>query len=422
MMRRIFSCVVLVMMAGLALLSAGCGGQAERSTRITVVGWNTLADNFREQAEAFERQHPDIKVDVQTVDSDYTRIMPRLSAGTDLPDVMVFQNRDFPTFLNQKADAFLDVTSDFKGSKDHFVPASWDAVTKDGKIYGVPTDMGPAALFYRADLFEKAGIDADKIETWDDLIEAGKKLSAATNGETAMLGTAEDTDFFDQLLNQAGGHYTSQDDKTIVLNSAEGKKATMLMQRMVQEGTLKNVQSWDGRLLAMKRDQIAAVPYGVWFAGTISSELPEQKGKWKVIPLPAMDKGGTRAANSGGSVAVVASNSRHKEAAVAFLKFCEDTEEGETIALKHGLFPAYTPIYSSTEFQKENAYFGTAIYPLFAQIATEIQPLHRGPVSLESGKATKELIQHVLSGANVDQALAEAAQAIAQATGLKAEK
>ena len=206
----------------LAVFGADCGKQAERSTRITVVGWNTAADTFREQAAAFEKVHPDIKVDVQTVDSSYTRIMPRLTAGTDLPDVMVVQNRDFPTFLNQNTDAFLDITSEFKESRDHFVPASWDAVTKDGKIYGVPTDMGPAALFYRADLFEKAGIKAEDIQTWDDLIAAGKKLSAATHGETAMLGTAEDTDLYDQLLNQAGGHYVSQDDKTIVLNLAEG--------------------------------------------------------------------------------------------------------------------------------------------------------------------------------------------------------
>ncbi|WP_187620242.1 ABC transporter substrate-binding protein [Selenomonas ruminis] len=410
----------LVMVCLLAVGAAGCGKQAERSTRITVVGWNTAADTFREQAAAFEKLHPDIKVDVQTVDSKYTRIMPRLTAGTDLPDVMVVQNRDFPTFLNQNTDAFLDITSEFKESRERFVPASWDAVTKDGKIYGVPTDMGPAALFYRADLFEKAGIKAEEIQTWDDLIAAGKKLSAATNGETVMLGTAEDTDLYDQLLNQAGGHYVSQDDKTIVLNSAEGQKAAELMQRMVKEGVLKNIGDWDGRLLAMKRSQIAAVPYGVWFAGNISSSLPDQKGKWKIMPLPAMEKGGVRAANAGGSVAVIAANSTNKEAAIEFLKFCEATDEGEAIALKHGLFPAYMPIYKSQEFQKADEYFGFAIYTMFAQIAEEIKPLHRGPISLESGKATKELMQDILAGKDVKASLDAAVKEIAEATGLKA--
>lgn len=53
------------------------------------------------------------------------------------------------------------------------------------------------------------------------------------------------------------------------------------MQRMVKEGVLKNVGDWDGRLMAMKRSQIAAVPYGGWFAGNISSSLPDQKENGK---------------------------------------------------------------------------------------------------------------------------------------------
>lgn len=413
---------VLVAIAVLTLAIAGCGQQKDRQARLTVVGWNTAADTLREQAAAYEKLHPDVKIDVQTVDDKYTRFMPSLTAGTDTPDIMVLQNRDFSTFLKRYPDAFADLTSAFKGSHDHFVPASWDAVTHDGKIYGVPTDMGPAALFYRADLFEKAGIDPDSIATWDDLTAAGKKLTAATNGETSMIGTAEDTDFFDLLLNQAGGSYVSDDDKTIILNSAEGQKAAELFVRLKNEGTMRNVGDWDGRLMAMKRDQIAAVPYGVWFAGNISSSLPDQKGKWKIMPLPALEPGGVRAANSGGSVLAIAKGSRHVDLAIDFVKFCEDTDEGEAIALKHGLFPAYMPIYQSQEFQKSDDYFGSAIYPMFAEIAQNIQPLHRGPITLDSGKATRELIQALLQGGDLKQALNNCVEEIAAATGLAAGK
>lgn len=348
--------------------------------------------------------------------------MPRLTAGTDMPDVVVVQNRDFSTFLNRYPDGFLDLTDDYKGSKDHFVPASWDAVMKDGKIYAVPTDMGPSALFYRKDLFEKAGIDPASIETWDDLIAAGKKLQAATNGETQMLGTAHDTDLFDLLLNQVGGRYVTDDDKTVAIQDENGQKAATLFEKLIKEGTMRDVSDWDGRFVAMKRDQIAAVPYGVWFAGNISSTLPDQKGKWAIMKLPAVEKGGVRAANSGGSVIAIAKNTKHADAARAFVKFCEDTDEGEAIALKHGLFPAYTPIYQSSEFQKPDAYFGGPIYPMFAEIAKEIQPLHRGPITLDSGKATREFIEALLKGDDPQTALTTCAKAIAEATGLSAGK
>lgn len=406
-------------LAMLALLAAGCGGtKAERNVRITVVGWNVAADTFSEQAEAFEKLHPDIKVDIRYVDDKYTAFMPRLAAGTELPDIMLMQNRDFSTFLKNYPDSFLDITSEMDKCKDKFVPASWEAVTKDGKIYGMPTDMGPAVMFYRADLFEQAGIDASKIETWDDLIAAGKKLTAATNGETSMLGLLPDTEFFDLLLNQAGGNYVSTDDKNVVVNDEKGQQAMALLQKMLNEGTMRKTGGWDDRTLMLKRGQIAAVPTGCWFAGTISGSLPDQKGKWKVMALPAIEKGGVRAGNSGGSIVAIAKNSNHPEAAVAFLDFALNSQEGEEIQLAHGLFPAWSPIYETEAFKQVDPYFGEALYPFFAKVAAEIQPMHRGPITLDCVSVTNGLMAAVMDGKDVKAALDEAAKNISEITGI----
>lgn len=419
--KRILQLVCLLTALAALVIMSGCGGnKAERNTRITVIGWNVAADTFREQADAFEKLHPDIKVDVRYVDNNYTTIMARLAAGTDLPDVMLIQNRDFSTFLKNNPDSFLDITSDVADCKDKFVPASWEAVTKDGKIYGMPTDMGPAALFYRADLFEKAGINPAEIETYDDLIAAGKKLTAATNGETSMMGLTPDTEMFDIIFNQLGGNYVSADDKDVIVNDEKGNQAMALIQRMLKEGTIRTTAGWDDRILALKRSQIAAVPIGVWFAGTISSSLPDQKGNWKVMPLPAVEKGGLRAANSGGSIVAIAKNSAHPEAAKAYIDFCLNTQEGEEIQLAHGLFPAWTPIYETDVFKQVDPYFGEALYPNFAKIAGDTLPLHRGPITLDSLKVTNDLIQAIIEGKDVAASLNEAAQGIAEATGLSA--
>lgn len=39
----------------------------------------------------------------------------------------------------------------------------------------MPWGIAPTVLFYREDLFQKAGIDVNSIVTWEDFIEAGKK-------------------------------------------------------------------------------------------------------------------------------------------------------------------------------------------------------------------------------------------------------
>ena len=52
----------------------------------------------------------------------------------------------------------------------------------------MPWDSGPVVLYYRRDMFEKAGVDPASIETWDDFVEAGKKVVAA-NGEGVREST-----------------------------------------------------------------------------------------------------------------------------------------------------------------------------------------------------------------------------------------
>ena len=47
----------------------------------------------------------------------------------------------------------------------------------DGDMYGIPVDLGPGVMYYRTDVFEKAGINVeDAIKDWDSYIAAGEKL------------------------------------------------------------------------------------------------------------------------------------------------------------------------------------------------------------------------------------------------------
>ena len=63
-------------------------------------------------------------------------------------------------------------------SSDDFLPVKMGEVTINDKIVGFPWDAGPVAVFYRTDYFEQAGVNAEDIQTWDDFIEAGKKIEA----------------------------------------------------------------------------------------------------------------------------------------------------------------------------------------------------------------------------------------------------
>lgn len=58
-------------------------------------------------------------------------------------------------------------------------PAALAAFTDQGKVWGAPHQVALMNIYYNKPLLRKAGVDADQIKTWDDLLAAVKALRAA---------------------------------------------------------------------------------------------------------------------------------------------------------------------------------------------------------------------------------------------------
>lgn len=65
---------------------------------------------------------------------------------------------------------FVDLTERIhrEGLYDEMNEPSFSPWSSRGHIFGLPHDVHPMMLVYRADIVEAAGIDVSKIETWDD--------------------------------------------------------------------------------------------------------------------------------------------------------------------------------------------------------------------------------------------------------------
>ena len=86
--------------------------------------------------------------------------------------------------LFTSSDRFYDLYE--LGAKEiepDFLDWKWKlGVTPEGAMIALPIDTGPTALYYRADLFEEAGLPTEpedvheQLGTWDQYFEAGQKL------------------------------------------------------------------------------------------------------------------------------------------------------------------------------------------------------------------------------------------------------
>jgi lactose/L-arabinose transport system substrate-binding protein len=381
--------------------SATSSSAAKLSGSITLAAWNDAATAMSAEAKAFMEKNPGTTVTIQKVDSNYTKLYSQLAANSGVPDVVQLQNRDLQSFKNKYPDAWMDVTEIVKSEESNFDSVVLPLVKVDNKYYAVPWDVGPNALYYRKDIFQKAGVDVNSIKTYDDYIEAGKKILKSTGGKTKLLGFdysgSSSDDTIMMLLNQLGGQYYDSSNK-VKLDSKEMVQAMTLLKKMKDAGITVNLANeWNDRITATESSQIASIPYAVWYAGTLESSNADQKGKWAIAPLPAFTAGGNTQANLGGSVLAISSQTKNADLAKAFVKFALMTSEGNKINLEAGkLFTSYKPSYKDAEYQAKDEYFGgVSVGQVFSKYSATIPNITFGPYFTDVNNALKTAVGQV---------------------------
>ncbi len=401
---------------------AAVTGNANLKGDITVWGWNVAAKSLQANIEGFNKLYPNVKVTVPDIGrlDVYDKLTTGLAAGgSGLPDVVQVESERMDVYTSKFPEGFADLTDRASKYESSFDPSKWAQSKSKGKIRSIPWDSGPTGIFYRADMFEKAAVDASKIETWDDWIEAGKKVQAANPGvKFAAIDFTKDDALFRMLLNQQGAYYFTQDGK-INFNSPEAVKAMTIIKKMNDAGLLTNVQGWDGVVGAMKNGQAATQLFGVWWSGTIQDSSPESKGKWDVIQMPALDKGGNRSANLGGSTLAIPKTTKNLDAAWAFVEYCLATKEGQnTMLKKFGIWPSYIPAYDDPFYSAPQAFFNNKpIWQLFAKEIPQIKPAYYTKDYDQALNAGNNAQADVLNGMDPAKALEKAANDLKNQTG-----
>ncbi len=354
----------------------------EKNVKITVMAWNDAADALTAVVPGFEAKHPGVKVEIIKASETETKLTASFTAGAGAPDIAAFKQSNIKGFFSKFEKSFVPldeyITKD-ANLKSEFPKWLWDVSTSNGKTLAFPWDIGPSALYYRTDIFAEAGVDINSIKTYDDYIEAGKKIKEKTGGKTTLLSTNfGGLDWrAEQFLRQQGGQFFSENGE-IAINSPEMENVLKLHKKFMESGVAVDDRGdWGQGITLFSNSKIATVMLPVWYAGTIMHSAPDQSGKWAIAKLPAFTDGGSRASNQGGSLLTITKQSKNPDVAYEFIKYALASEEGNTVMLKYGLFPSWTPFYSNEAFNSKWEYFGgEQIYKVFGEVAEEVKPLN----------------------------------------------
>ena len=122
----------------------------------------------------------DVKVELQLVPAqEYiggSKLQTAFAAGQG-PDIFIISPADFLRYYN--GGVLVDLTPYMEdAAKKDFFPNVMETRIVDEKIYGVPFDVVPLAMFYSLKAFEEAGLsESDIPKTWDQFLEIAHKLT-----------------------------------------------------------------------------------------------------------------------------------------------------------------------------------------------------------------------------------------------------
>ena len=329
----------------------------EAGGEITYWSWTPSAEA---QVAAFQAKYPNVKVNLVnagTNTEEYTKLQNAIKAGSGAPDVVQIEYYAFPQFA--LSDSLLDLAPyGFGDLESAYASGPWGAVDFDGKIYGLPQDSGPMALFYNKTVFDQYGITAPK--TWDEYYAAAQKLHAADPTKYITADTG-DSGFTTSMIWQAGGTPFKADgtNVTIDLQDAGSKKFAENWNRLIEGGLLSSTPSWsDEWFKGLGDGSIASLVIGAWMPGVLESSVKDGAGNWAVAPIPTYDGTPATAENGGGGQAVT-KQSKNPALAAGFLKWLNNDEESLQIFAESGGFPSTTAQLSDPAFvDKKSDYFG----------------------------------------------------------------
>lgn len=394
---------------------------------LTIWSWNTAAEGLRSTLEGFNKQYPDIKVTVEDLGNQqvFDKTLAACAAGGDgMPDIVSVENFEAELFWNRFPDCFanlkeLGYTPEIQAKFPEFKRTELEV----GDVaYAMPWDSGPVAVFYRRDFYEKAGVDPKTINTWDDFIAAGKKISSANPG--VIMAQADfngDSEWFRMISNEQGCGYFSTDGQTITINQPACVATLEKVKEMKDAGTL-TAANWEEKIQSNIAGKAASQMLGGWFEGSVRSNAPDLSGKWGVYTMPSLTADGPHAANLGGSSLAISANSKDKQAAWNFLNYALGTNEGQVQMLKaFGLVPSLLTAIDDPFVKQQQPYWGNQeIWVDVLATLPKIVPSRGTPFQSDADAIYRAVQTRYFSGGYPDAkvALDDAAKQIASATGL----
>ena len=187
----------------------------------------------------FEQQHPDIHLRWVVLEENVLRqrVTTDIATKAGQFDVLTIGNYEVPIWAKQGWLAPLDNLPASYDVDDLLKPVR-DALTVNGKLYGLPFYAESAMTYYRTDLFQKAGLTMPDAPSYTQIHQFADKLTDKPNQVYGMClrgkpGWGENMAYVTSLVDAEGGQWFDANWKPTI-NTPEWKTAVGLYSNLLK--------------------------------------------------------------------------------------------------------------------------------------------------------------------------------------------
>jgi ABC-type glycerol-3-phosphate transport system substrate-binding protein len=328
-----------LLLGSVAVCIAAAPASATQLTFWTNLTTATQADVIRKQAEECRAEQPGLEINFETIpfSNMYTRLITAMR-NDSVPDIM--NTEVGPISFLQPRNGLAPMTDMVERlGRDDFLSSYLHAVSKDGEIWGLPDWALHQEVWYRKDLFEKAGIDLPT--SWDELLAAAKALNIDENND----GTPEVYGFavpmsrdqvaaqtFFQFFYAAGGTILDPDtgEYAFADHRDEAVKALSFMLELYKEASPPSSLEWTWSDYRNAFVQGKVAMTNEWGAVVLiaAEQNPEILDKMAAFAFPGPNKDAPAVASlNGGYYYLVGHSTPEREQAAKTLLACMYTPE-----------------------------------------------------------------------------------------------
>ena len=253
-----------------------------------------------------------------------------------------------------------DLSDRFPESKQQqFLPGSVEAITFNGKPYGMPWFTDTGLLYYRKDLLKKSGFNGPP-KTWDELKQMTRKVRRDSDikfgflfqGAKSEAGVCDGCEF---IWGHGGNVLDPSDPTKVLVDSPQAIEGLETERSMITDGiapkavTVYEETETEGEFLRGDAVFLRNWPYVYSLIGT--SSYPKLKtDQVGVSELPSAD-GKPGNGTVGDQPLYISTSSKYPDAAWKFIEFLSATEQQRFRAVEGSYLPTRSALYDDPEIQ-----------------------------------------------------------------------